>query len=304
MIRECLSKHLQLPLDYIDKVARSASYRYKAYAVRKRSGGRRTIHHPAKELKILQRWLLQTVIERWPVHPAAHAYEIGRNTRSTAEVHARNAYLLRMDFKDFFPSLTATDIHKYWESHPESISGWCEDDKQFFIQVVCRHRRLTIGAPTSPRLSNVLCRQFDGVVSDLCEADEVSYSRYADDMFFSSRRAGLLPAIERGVLKILERLEWPEHLQVNTSKTHHFSKKGRRVVTGLVLTQYGTVSVGRAQKRYLRSLIHRYKDLGNEDRLKLAGFLAYIRSVEPRYLNDLIMKFGPERVKMAMGIPK
>lgn len=299
VIRELLSEKLQLPLEYLDKIARTASRLYKTYSVPKRTGGYRSIHHPAKELKVLQRWLLHAVIRNWPVHPAAQAYEKGRSTGMNASIHASNSYLLRMDFTDFFPSMTMEDMLKYFKDNPDSTTNWDSRDIEFFIRIVCRHGQLTIGSPTSPRLSNVLCRQFDSLVIDMCDVEGVKYTRYADDLFFSTQRPNVLHRIEEGVVKILERIEYPANLRINSKKTHHSSKKGRRIVTGLVLTQGGAVSIGRAQKRYVRSQIHQFETLDKESRRRLAGYLAYVRSVEPAYINSLVIKFGPRRIRDA-----
>ena len=298
MVRELLSRRLQLPVEHIDKIARSASRRYKTYSVPKRTGGSRIIHHPAKELKVLQRWLLHEVINQWPVHPAAHGYEKGKNTRSNALKHVKSAYLLRMDLRDFFPSLTADDIRQYFAANPNDVAEWNTADIEFFVRIVCRTGKLTIGAPTSPRLSNVLCRHFDTLIADLCDSEGVVYTRYADDLFFSCGRPNVLRRVEARVLEVIQHLERPAELRANTDKTHHSSKKGRRVVTGLRLTQYGKLSSGRPLKRYVRSMIHRYEGLDIEERQKLAGYLAYLRSVEPTYLNNLVIKFGSQKIRL------
>ena len=304
MLRELLARKLQLPLEYIDKIARSASKRYKVYLIRKRVGGYRTIHHPAKELKALQRWLLQEVIQKWPVHSAAYAYEKGKNIRSNAAEHANSSYLLRMDIKDFFPSLTRDDIRRYFAENPTAVSGWDSGDIEFFIRIVCRSGCLTIGAPTSPRISNVLCRSLDVVVTELCDAQGIKYTRYADDLFFSTRQPEVLRGIEKKVREILEKTEWPANLRINADKTHHSSKKGRRIVTGLTLTQESKVSLGRKQKRHVKSLIHRYEGLSEAERIRLKGYLAYIHGVEPNYINNLVMKYGAKKIRTVMGIKK
>lgn len=100
----------------------------------------------------------------------------------------------------------------------------------------------------------------------------------------------------QGVSPILSKIQYPSNYRINSKKTFHSSKKGRRVVAGLTLTQDGNVSIGRSQKRYVRSLIHQYEKLGEPDRQRLVGYLAYIRSVEPECLNRLVLKFGSEKI--------
>ena len=87
MIIERMAVELGLPESFIHTVARSASHAYKAYSIPKRTGGTRTIYHPSRVLKGLQRWLLRNVIEELPVHAAATAYIIGRSILDNARVH-------------------------------------------------------------------------------------------------------------------------------------------------------------------------------------------------------------------------
>src|SRR6266568_8997046 len=105
MILEQTSARLALSVSFLLKLAATASYRYKEYTIPKRTVGRRTIHHPARELKLVQRWLLRNVLNKLPVHAAATAYREGSNIRLNAETHVTNSYILRVDFQDFFPSL-------------------------------------------------------------------------------------------------------------------------------------------------------------------------------------------------------
>ena len=101
MIVQQISKELGLSPGYLDKLARTASFRYKKYSIKKRSGGQRLIHHPARELKLIQRWLVEKILSHLPVHRAATAYRRGSSIRKNAALHVDNNYLLRVDFQDF-----------------------------------------------------------------------------------------------------------------------------------------------------------------------------------------------------------
>ena len=222
-----MAESLGLPYDYIKKVALKSSHAYKRYEIPKRAGGNRTIWHPSMELKALQRWLLSNVIEGWPTHKAAMAYCKGKSIWDNAVLHQTSKYLLRLDLSDFFPSISAEDIHKYLES---LSSEWPRDDQHLFCQLVCREDRLTIGAPSSPALSNVLCFDLDTRLDSLAHTNAVTYTRYADDLFFSASKPNVLSTFPPEVKKILERLEMPANLRLNSRKTRHSSKKGRRLV--------------------------------------------------------------------------
>jgi RNA-directed DNA polymerase len=158
---------------------------------------------------------------------------------------------------------------------------------------------LTIGAPTSPSLSNSILYTFDTRVTSACSEVGVTYSRYADDLYLSSKSKGVLGALESAVGEVIRQLPYPRALKVNNAKTWHVSKRRRRTVTGLVLTADGGVSVGRKVKRKIRSLLHGWETLTVEERRSVAGYLSYLRGVEPDFLNRLILKFGAERVQRA-----
>jgi len=296
---EQMSEDLQLPTAYILGIAGSASYRYKAYQIPKRSGGMRDIHHPSKELKALQRWLALQVINKLPVHDAATAYRPGRNVAHNASHHVANRFLLRMDFEDFFPSLGEDDIRRYCSANKHNCGEWSEEDLSLLCALSCRHGRLTIGAPTSPSLSNVLCERLDVALSQATAERTIVYTRYADDLFFSTSRPSVLRPFVEHVRHIVEEIGLPARLKVNTAKTSHSSLKRRRKVTGVILGSDAQLSVGRNLKREIKTLIFLVDTLTDIQRRRLAGLLGYCKMVEPDFINRLIIKFDPHRIHVA-----
>src|SRR5687768_18266936 len=99
-----IAHELLLTPSFVGAVARSASHRYKTYEIDKRGGGTRSIHHPSRELKALQRWLLKNVIADWPVHESATAYRPSSSIKANVSKHLKNKFLLKVDFENFFPS--------------------------------------------------------------------------------------------------------------------------------------------------------------------------------------------------------
>ena len=152
---------------------------------------------------------------------------------------------------------------------------------------------MSIGAPSSPMLSNILLYDFDVEVAALCAEYGVTYTRYADDMTFSTNEQGVLREVEQKIPAICRRIQSPK-LTVNKEKTVHASKKGARRVTGLVLTNDGLVSIGREKKRIIRATFHAYTlgKLKPEEINALAGMVAYVKSVEPKYLQQIAKKYG------------
>lgn len=300
ILLDLMSQELLFETRYILKIARTADRRYKSYSVPKRKGGQRSIFHPSKELKALQRWLLSTIIEQLPVHPSAMAYRKGQNILRNAAVHKDSAFLLRMDFQEFFPSLTSEDIRHHLEQFMALLpGGWGDEDSELFCSLVCRKDQLTIGAVTSPALSNTLCYYLDTKLNSMATEQAVQYTRYADDLYFSTIKPKVLSIMEQQVPRILETLTYPSGLRLNQAKTYHASKRGNRTVTGLILTSDGKVSLGRPLKRRIRSFVHRWASLNDQQRKSLAGLLAYSRTIEPEFINKLVIKYGLPAVRKA-----
>lgn len=295
-----MSRGLRLPEKYIVAVSLSASHRYKTYRIPKRRGGYRTINHPSRELKALQRWLALTEISKFPVHNAAMAYRPHKSIKDNALLHANCRYLLRLDFESFFPSIRATDVENLLH---DVCPAWAPTDYQHFLNLVCRKNALTIGAPTSPGLSNAICHTMDGTIHHQMIVREVTYSRYADDLVFSTDRPGVLGDVPQIVDEIIRNLHYPSSLRLNSTKTHHSSRKNRMQVTGLILSDNGSVSIGRSKKREIRSKIHKFDLLSASEKRSLAGYLAYVNYVEPEFINSLILKYGKSRIDAARSMP-
>ena len=228
------------------------------------------------------------------------AYRKGNSIFDNAKVHATSRFLLRMDLEEFFPSITEGDLRKYISQHAASFDNWTLWDVGTFCGLVCRRRLLTIGAPTSPALSNAICHDLDVSLHALSDTNGVIYTRYADDLFFSTDQPNVLRRIEKDVSEVISKLKLPAKLKVNLSKTRHSSKRGARHVTGIVLGSDGRPYIGRKLKRKIRALIHEYTTLDESARASLAGMIAYSAGFDPDFLNSLIAKYGLPVVRDAM----
>lgn len=192
-------------------------------------------------------------------------------------------------------------MRKYISTHPTLFAGWTPEDVDGFCRLVFRNGELTIGAPTSPSISNALCFELDVVLDGLSSGQSVKYTRYADDLFFSSTQKDVLYHLERAVKEQIGKLEVPSRLRLNVAKTKHSSKRGARRVTGIILGSDSKAHVARETKRYIRSMVNRVEKLDEPAITKLAGLIAYVVGLEPGFINKLILKYGPQRVDSARG---
>lgn len=285
-------------IDYIQR----APYKYKVYQIPKRNNrGKRTIAQPAKELKIFQQIALRHLLLKLPVHDAAFAYREGVGIKTNAERHSKNKFLLKMDFADFFPSIYDQNLIDHIEKHHGKLS---ERDstairKLFFWRKKGEtESRLSIGAPSSPFISNTLLFEFDEVISNICDSMLVTYTRYADDLTFTTNRPDILSRLPSVVESILSSISTPK-LKINSEKTVFSSKKSNRHVTGLVITNDGKVSLGRKRKRYIRSLVFKFngKELSNEEVLHLKGLISFAKHIEPTFHFSLVKKYSHELIR-------
>jgi hypothetical protein len=289
-----------LGLQDVRAIIETAPTRYKTYTIEKRSGGERLIAQPAREVKFLQRLFIEEFLESIPIHPAAMAYRKDHSIRDNAAAHVQGRAILKFDFKDFFPSIIAADWMSFCREHSIFED---EDDVKMSANLLFWRRkygsvlRLAIGAPSSPMLSNILMADFDTRVADAVAKDKVVYTRYADDLTFSAKRAGNLNGVEQKLRRIIRETSTPK-LRLNEEKTVLATKKFRRVVTGLVLADDGKVSLGRDRKRELSAMTHHYVvgRLQPSDVPRLAGLLAFAHSVEPEFLDRLVRKYGADAI--------
>ncbi len=302
MIIEQISQGTGVSSAYISTVASTADHRYREYTVPKRTEGERTIHHPSPELKFLQRWIVRNVLSHLPVHAAATAYKEGSSVKANASAHLTQRFLLKIDFRDFFPSILSDDVKHLLNQIPGERLQLTEEDKDLVTQIVCRNGRLTIGAPSSPFVSNALLYPLDSKISEFCADIGVIYSRYADDCYFSTNTPDILTRVHSNTEQILTELTHPS-LTINRDKTVFTSKKRRRVVTGVVLTSDGRLSVGRKKKREISAMMHRFKlgQLEPDAVSYLKGYLAYVSSIEPEFISRLSEKYGTDLMDKLIG---
>ncbi|MEX3773041.1 retron St85 family RNA-directed DNA polymerase [Pseudomonas sp. MYb118] len=278
---------------------------YKVYKIPKRNGrGVRTIAQPTEVLKVMQRMVLDSYLKGLPVHDCATAYRDGISIKENATEHLNSKYLLKMDFSDFFPSISPSDLISHLERHRGSVVR--EDAyavKKIFFWTIKKDPllKLSIGAPSSPFISNTLMYEFDCKISDECTHLGVRYTRYADDLTFTTNTRGALFGLPDIVNKVCTEIAYPK-LKINPEKTIFSSKGNNRHITGLVLTNDNKISLGRERKRYFRSLIHKYSlgELSSEDTYALKGRLAFAKHVEPTFYNSVIQKYGAELIASIM----
>ena len=298
MLIESLISQTGLSRSKLCSYADTASQRYVVYEIPKRRGGFRKIEHPSRQIKAIQRWLNIAFIGRLPVHKCATAYLRGSSIRENASRHLKSNFTLRVDFKDFFPSFKSDHIKLFLKelstTAPISLD---EADILFIQQIVCRNNALTIGAPSSPILTNAMMYDYDFYFSGWCSQRDMIYSRYADDIFISTREPNKLNEALDEILTFSSNYRFAS-LTINNEKTSYLSRRYRRTITGLIITPERTLSIGKERKMRLKSDIYAFKKqrLPADEWRRVIGTLAFVSDVEPAFYQILIRKYGVETI--------
>ena len=241
---------------------------YQQFQIPKRSGGVRTILAPEKRLKEIQRRIMRRVLGRLGTHPSAMGFEHGESIVSNARPHVGWDVVIKLDIQDFFTSTTAVRVRDYFVA-----IGWQRDAAELLMRLVTHNGSLPQGAPTSPRLSNLLNIRLDSRLEGLARSREMNYTRYADDITLSGKAEAVVkpprtnpktiddvpnpaaPTRVNDVIHAAKRIIKDEGYQIHVHKKLRIARRGdRQVVTGLVVND--KVNLPRAKRRWLRAVEH------------------------------------------------
>lgn len=274
---------------------REAQPHYVTFAIPKRTGGKRLIMAPKRRLKAIQRKLLALLVEKLPVSERAHAFRRGRNVRTAAEPHVGKCIVMRLDLKDFFPSVTFARVRglliAYGYSFPvaNTLAVLMTEaerqpvalgEKVYHVPVGNRH--CVQGAPTSPGLCNAIVLRLDRRLAALAQKRGFVYTRYADDLTFS----GDAERVAANQLRhVASKIITQEGFTVNQGKTRLMGRGTRQSVTGLVVNQ--TLGLSRRVRRRFRAMAHRLaqkakaRQASAEELAIFTGHLAYLNMLNP-----------------------
>jgi RNA-directed DNA polymerase len=270
---------------------------YVRFEIPKKTGGTRRISAPMPRLKSAQRWVLDNILEKVALHDAAHGFRPERSIVSNARPHVGADLVVNVDLKDFFPTLeyrrirgmfrglgygeAAATIFALITSEPEVDE--VELDGQTFY-VARGTRRLPQGAPTSPAITNIVCRRLDARLDGAARKLGFSYTRYADDLTFSAART----ADAGSMLSAIRMITAAEGFVEHPKKTRVLRRGARQEVTGLVVNQQ--LGVDRATLRRFRALLFQIgkdgpagKTWGNSPDVfaSAIGYANFVRMVDP-----------------------
>lgn len=271
---------------------------YKRFYLPKKSGGRRLISAPMPQLKAAQYWVLENILYKVPNSNAAHGFVPGRSIVTNATHHVGQDVVINIDLKDFFPTIAYKRVKGlfiklgYSEQLATVLGLLCTepeadqvalDGKEYFVATTPRH--LPQGAPSSPAITNLICYKLDKRFTGLAARFGYTYTRYADDMTFSTKGE---PADKIGqLLWAIKKVVKEEGFNLHPDKLKVMRKGDKREVTGIVVNE--KLSLDRETLRKFRALLHQIERSGLQDKKwgngniisSMEGFANYVAMVKP-----------------------
>lgn len=246
---------------------------YTQYSISKKRGGERMISAPAPELKVLQKhlnyflqayylWIKPSEVHGFVINP----HYLGKqcNIVENAKNHTNKSFVLNIDLKEFFPSISARRVKDLFLS---SSFKFNEQIATALTLLTTFEGQLPIGGPTSPAISNFICLELDADLISFCKQHDLTFSRYADDLTFSSNET----ISNNHILDIINLIK-KNNFEINEKKLRLKSANRRQTVTGLTVNE--KVNVDRKLLKKIRAMLH--------DLSKSGTYLATLRHFKYR----------------------
>jgi len=291
---------------------------YQHFSIPKKTGGVRNISAPMPRLKRAQYWLLDNLFSKLTIHSAAHGFIVGRSIVSNAEAHVGKDVVINMDLENFFPTITFGRVKGlvksfgYSEALATTIAAICTDAEQALVELDGQDyyvdqsvHRLPQGAPTSPVISNLICRRLDPRIQGAAQALGFTYTRYADDLSFSGN--GKSGNDVQQLLWRVKQIISAEGFNVHPKKTRIMRKHRHQEVTGVVVNK--KLNVDRKTLKKFRALLYQIEQNGPEGKHwgngelfsaihGYANFVAMVNPAKGQFLRQqvlsLIQRYKPQ----------
>ncbi|EKL9827750.1 reverse transcriptase family protein [Vibrio alginolyticus] len=250
---------------------------YKLFTVEKRNGTARQLVTVDKQLKSIQRNLLQYFEQNYDVSQYAYGFVRGtsnfqtntkhlrtRGVVTNALAHTNKKLVISLDLENFFPSITFPRVMGLLKSKPFDFSN---KQSAILASLVClpkaidEKRGLPQGSPTSPIISNLICKKLDYQLGNMARKYDLVYTRYADDLTISTNNLKKISAHE--IISIVQRHVERNGFKINREKTKVMYRNQRQMVTGIIVNEGLNLPKKQvdALKATLHNLEHVYKDV-------------------------------------------
>lgn len=280
-------------LNVLYAIANNSQKYYTIKYINKKDGTKRKLLIPNSFLKRIQQNILHNILYSLTPSKYVKSYQQNLTLKDNASPHQNQKIVLKLDIKNFFPSISFEDIYKILPNEilPPSI--------KVLITHLCTYENyLPQGAPTSPMLSNLVLKNFDDYIGSYCEKQSINYTRYCDDLTFSGDFNPYY--LINKVRAFLEEIGF----NLNDKKTKIITRKNRQIITGLVVNK--KINVPKQYRKKIRQEMYYINKYGLKSHLaylnikdknqyiaNLRGRINYCLQIDDnnkemqKYLNDL-----------------
>ncbi len=266
-----MAREVRLSVEMLRFLTYRTEYLYKTYGIEKKgTSSKRIISQPSRKLKAIQGWILRRILDNLRSSEFSKGFEKGQSILDNAVPHIGANFILNMDLKDFFPSINASKVYGVFSS-----LGYNKEISSILTNLCTYKNRLPQGAPTSPKLANLICARLDARIQGYAGSKGIIYTRYADDLTFSAQTLKKIIKTKFFVQTIIP----TEELLVNKDKTVLCGPKRQKKVTGLIIS-HDKAGVGREKLREIRSKIHKIYTGEHTNKDHVHGMLSYVYSVD------------------------
>ena len=273
---------------------------YVSFPIPKASGETRTITAPRMTLRKIQRRILHELLSKLPTHNAAHGFVKKRSVVTNAKPHEGAQLVVKLDLKDFFPTISYHRVrgllcgYGFAQEVADVLAGLTTHRQVLSDGYVVWPGVLPQGAPTSPVLANLICRQLDSRLSGLAKRMGARYTRYADDLTFSFAKGPDQKNDLGRFLWWINQICQQEGFAENVAKRKILRPSAQQRITGVVVNS--GLTVPRAMRRTFRAILHNCQMHGVASQARgkkdfaayLLGYASYIRMVQPQLGQRLV----------------
>lgn len=264
--------------------------KYKTFYIKKKNKtGYREICAPNFKLRLIQKWILVNVLEKYSVSKHATAFVKDCNgLLKNAEIHKNQKFILKLDLKDFYPSIYIDMIKKVFKD-----LGFSDFESRVFANLCTYNKTLPQGAITSPYLSNLVFLKLDNKIELLAKSKNMYYTRYADDLIFSGDDINDIFVLKREILKLINR---HSRFKINKEKTKVVFPSMHKKITGITINN-GEIKASKNIKQIVRMTLYnlfkngKFPDKYNKN--KIIGYISFVHLIEDSeddfgYINKII----------------
>lgn len=272
-----LMKYTNLTSHEMTDLIRNSKNHYHSIIVKKRNGDNRTIYIPDESLKKVQTYILKHIIKPFPVSKYSKAYETGCSISKAVKTHVKSKHYLILDIQRFYENISLLHFEKLLNKK------YCESDINTIWSLISYNNGLPIGTVTSPFVANRIMYHIDIEISKRLK--KLKYTRYADDLTFSSHKK-----IDYDVIYQIRSLLREYNFNLNDAKTRFLGPNQSQRVLGLVLNNK-KIQLGLKKRKEIKSRVYNFLVHNNCSKEEIRGHLSFAKQIEPDFVKELERKY-------------